>query len=92
LKEYTIEIEEYKGKKWVPYNANDVQLEFIMLDPYVRLNLKNDNNGKYTALFNIPDVYGIFTFKVEYNRKGYGYLLSIDRTPVRPFRHTEYPP
>lgn len=88
--EYTIEIEEYKGKKWVPFDAKDVQLEFVRLDPHVRTYLKSDGNGKFTTTFKVPDVYGIFTFKVEYHRKGYGYLDSIERIPVRPFRHNEY--
>lgn len=36
--EYSIEIEEYNHAKntWVAYEANDVNLEFIMLDPYIR--------------------------------------------------------
>ena len=88
--QYNIEIEEWKGKKWVAYNANDVQLEFVRLDPYVRILLTNDGNGKYTTTFKVPDVYGVYTFKVEYNRIGYGHLNSIVRSPVRPFRHTEY--
>jgi len=88
--EYIIEIEEFKGKKWVPFNAADVQLEFIRLDPHIRTTLKTDGSGKFVARFQVPDVYGVFTFKVEYNRKGFGYLNAIDRTPVRPFRHNEY--
>jgi oligosaccharyltransferase complex subunit beta len=87
---YSVEIQEWNGKKWIPYLADDVQLEFRMLDPYVRIALKHDANGKYFTTFKIPDVYGVFTFKIEYVRKGYGFLNSITRTPVRPFRHNEY--
>jgi oligosaccharyltransferase complex subunit beta len=88
--EYSVEIQEWNGKKWVPFLANDVQLEFRMLDPYVRTTLQHDSKGKYTASFKLPDVYGVFTFKIEYTRRGYGFLTSITRTPVRPFRHNEY--
>jgi len=88
--EYSIEIQEWNGKKWVPYLADDVQLEFRMLDPYVRTTLKHDSKGKYSTSFKLPDVYGVFTFKVEYTRRGYGFLTSITRSPVRPFRHNEY--
>lgn len=88
--EYIIEIEEYKGKKWAPFTASDVQLEFIRLDPHIRTTLKSDGNGKFSTIFTIPDVYGVFTFKVEYHRKGYGNLLSIERVSVRPFRHNQY--
>jgi len=87
---YTIEIEEFKDNKWQPFSANDVQLEFRMIDPYVRTTLKNVVPGKFTSQFILPDVYGIFTFKVEHVRLGLGRLSSIVRTPVRPFRHNEY--
>jgi len=88
--EYSVEIQEWNGRKWVPFLAKDVQLEFRMLDPYVRITLKHDSNGKYFTSFKLPDVYGVFTFKIEYTRRGYGFLSSITRTPVRPFRHNEY--
>jgi len=88
--EYSVEIQEWRGKKWEPFTGQDVQLEFRMLDPYVRLTLKNEGNGKYKTAFTIPDIYGVFTFKIEYTRRGYGFLNSITRTPVRPFRHNEY--
>jgi len=88
--EYSVMIEEWNGDKWVPFNANDVQLEYIMLDPYVQTTLKNDGKGLYHTKFTLPDVYGVFTFKVEYNRKGYSNLKEIIRIPVRPFRHNEY--
>jgi len=88
--EYSIEIQEWNGKKWIPYLADDVQLEYRMLDPYVRITLKHDSNGKYSTSFELPDVYGVFTFKTEYTRRGYGFLTSITRIPVRPFRHNEY--
>jgi len=88
--EYSVEIQEWNGKKWVPFLADDVQLEFRMLDPYVRITLKHDAKGNYHTSFKLPDVYGVFTFKIEYIRRGYGFLTSITRTPVRPFRHNEY--
>jgi len=87
---YTIEIEEWNGEKWVPYSANDVQLEYRMLDPYVRTTLKSNGKGKFSSTFILPDVYGVFTFKVEYSRKGLSNVNSILRIPVRPFRHNEY--
>lgn len=88
--QYSIQIEEWNGRRWVPFAANDVQLEFRMIDPYVRTALKHDDKGLFSTTFKIPDVYGVFTFKVEYNRKGYGSFTSIVRSPVRPFRHTQY--
>lgn len=45
--EYSIEIEELKGGKWVPFKANDVQLEFVRIDPFVRINLKENSRILY---------------------------------------------
>eukprot|EP00026_Physarum_polycephalum_P009024 Phypoly_transcript_09134.p1 GENE.Phypoly_transcript_09134~~Phypoly_transcript_09134.p1 ORF type:complete len:441 (+),score=85.61 Phypoly_transcript_09134:55-1323(+) len=87
---FSIVIEERVDGKWVPYKADDVQLEFIMLDPYVRTNLKHDGKGTYSTSFQLPDVYGVFTFKVDYQRPGYTPLTAISRIPVRPFRHDQY--
>jgi len=88
--QYSIEIEEWDGQKWTPYVAPDVQLEFRMIDPYVRITLKTDGKGKFFNTFKLPDVYGVFTFKVEYTRQGYSFVNSIVREPVRPVRHNEY--
>nr|CAD7462651.1 unnamed protein product [Timema tahoe] len=73
---YTIEIEILDKGKWVPYNADDVQLEFVRIDPFVRTTLKRKPGGKYEAHFKIPDVYGVFQFKVDYSRIGYTRLFS----------------
>jgi len=87
---FSVIIEELVNGQWVPYKANDVQLEFIMIDPYVRTNLTHDGKGKYSTSFKVPDVYGVFTFKVDYHRIGYSALSTITRVPVRPFRHDQY--
>eukprot|EP01121_Diplochlamys_sp_Union-15-3_P003497 TRINITY_DN1339_c0_g1_i2.p1 TRINITY_DN1339_c0_g1~~TRINITY_DN1339_c0_g1_i2.p1 ORF type:complete len:436 (-),score=70.51 TRINITY_DN1339_c0_g1_i2:60-1367(-) len=87
---FSVDIEQWNGKEWVPFVTNDVQLEFIMLDPYIRTFLKPDSKGHYSVEFKIPDVYGIFTFKVDYSQKGYTSLELIERVAVRPYRHNEY--
>ncbi|KAI8876266.1 Dolichyl-diphosphooligosaccharide-protein glycosyltransferase 48kDa subunit [Backusella circina FSU 941] len=92
---YTIDISEYKNDKWVPFKADDVQLEVIMLDPYIRTTLKqvpgDETFGRFESHLRLPDVYGVFTFKVNYKRAGYTYLKAEDRVSIRPFRHNEYP-
>ncbi|KAK8814201.1 hypothetical protein WA158_008063 [Blastocystis sp. Blastoise] len=88
--EYDIEIDEYSHGNWKGYNATDIQLEFRMLDPYVRINLEGEN-GHYHAQFKIPDVYGIYKFRVMYRRLGYSVIESNTQVSVRPFRHNEFP-
>ncbi|KAI6180682.1 Dolichyl-diphosphooligosaccharide--protein glycosyltransferase 48 kDa subunit [Aphelenchoides besseyi] len=86
---YEIGIEELKDGKWIPFNGKDVQLEFVRIDPFVRTTLKN-SNGKFTADFRIPDVYGVFKFLVDYHRIGYTHLFDVQQVSVRPFEHTQY--
>ena len=58
LKDYiqvSLEIYEKVNGEWVPYIADDVQFEFIMLNPYWRIFLKNVGGAKYQAQFRAPD-------------------------------------
>lgn len=36
-----MEIQKYEDGKWVPFEADDVQLEFVRIDPFVRTTLKS---------------------------------------------------
>ena len=87
---YSITIEELVEDKWQPFNANDVQLEFVRIDPFVRTTLKHVSGGRYEAKFKIPDVYGVYQFKVNYDRIGYTQLYSTTQVSVRPLEHTQY--
>ncbi|KAG2211898.1 hypothetical protein INT47_004585 [Mucor saturninus] len=93
---YDVDISEYKDDEWVPFKANDVQLEVIMLDPYIRTTLKQvtvpgESFGRFEANLRLPDHYGVFTFKVNYKRSGLTYILAEDQVSIRPLRHNEYP-
>ncbi|KAG0482088.1 hypothetical protein HPP92_010172 [Vanilla planifolia] len=50
----------------------------------------SDDLALYFTSFKVPDVYGVFQFKVEYQRLGYTSLSLSKQIPVRPFRHNEY--
>ncbi|KVH92270.1 Dolichyl-diphosphooligosaccharide--protein glycosyltransferase subunit WBP1 [Cynara cardunculus var. scolymus] len=88
--EYLVEIYEWSGSSWEPYVANDVQIQFYMMSPYVLKTMSTDKKGLYRTSFKVPDVYGVFQFKVEYQRLGYTSLSLAKQIPVRPFRHNEY--
>ncbi|CAG9802741.1 unnamed protein product [Chironomus riparius] len=87
---YTIEVEQMINGAWKAFVANDVQLEFVRIDPFVRVTLKSIGGGKYQAKFKIPDVYGVYQFKVDYDRVGYTRLYSTTQVSVRPLQHTQY--
>ncbi|RXG59985.1 Dolichyl-diphosphooligosaccharide--protein glycosyltransferase 48 kDa subunit [Armadillidium vulgare] len=88
--EYSIAIERLVGGSWVPFQAPDLQMEFVRIDPFVRLTLKPYSTGIFSIGFKVPDVYGVYQFKVEYNRIGFTRLFSSTQVAVRPFTHTEY--
>ena len=88
--EYSVEIYEWSGTSWKPYVADDVQIQFFMMSPYVLKNMSTDKTAVYSASFKVPDVYGVFQFKVEYQRLGYTGLSLAKQIPVRPYRHDEY--
>ncbi|PAV74496.1 hypothetical protein WR25_02468 [Diploscapter pachys] len=87
--EYAITIEELTDGKWGPFQGKDVQLEFVRIDPFVRTTLKN-TNGRLTAKFKLPDVYGVYKFMVDYRRIGYTHLYDVQQLSVRPLWHTQY--
>ena len=88
---YYIEIQELVEGMWVSFTASDVQLEFFRIDPFVRTFLNKTSDGKaYYAKFKLPDVYGVFQFKVDYRRLGYTHLFSATQMSVRPLEHTQY--
>ncbi|KAH7520075.1 hypothetical protein FEM48_Zijuj08G0105300 [Ziziphus jujuba var. spinosa] len=88
--DFSVEIYEWSGNSWEPYVANDVQVQFYMMSPYVLKTLATNQKGLYSTSFKVPDVYGVFQFKVEYHRLGYTSLSLSKQIPVRPFRHNEY--
>jgi len=70
--DYSIRIQEWDGseKAWIPYVAEDVQLEVEMIQPFVRRTLQHQGEGRYYTSFQVPDVFGIFKLQVQYTRQG----------------------
>jgi len=88
--EFSVNIKEWKNGAWVPFKSNEVQLEFVRVDPFIRATLKGDQTGIFSAKFKVPDVYGVFTFKLDHHTKGYSFFHDNEIVKVRPFRHNEY--
>jgi len=88
---YSMIVEEYENGQWHPFCADDMQMEFVMLDPHVRKTMTCDkNSGKFVASFVAPDNYGIFKFRVLYRRQGFSVLHAETQVSLRPFKHNEY--
>jgi oligosaccharyltransferase complex subunit beta len=93
LVEFEVNLEERKADgTFVPFSTNDLQLEFIRLDPFHRVFLKQDgSSSNYKVTIAVPDTLGIYKFKISHRR--YGYTLLEEETLVSciQFRHDEYP-
>lgn len=87
---YSIVIQELQEDgTWTPYNSDDVQMEFVRIDPFVRTPLALSGDA-FSVDFKLPDVYGVFQFKVNYRKLGYTFLNSATQVSVRPLEHTQY--
>lgn len=87
--EFDIDIYDIDQKSWVPYEADDVQLELIMMDPYVRKNIQQ-SKGHYSTTLMVPDVCGVYKLAVHYERQGLTALRFDTIVGIRPFRHDEF--
>ena len=93
--EYYIDILEYDytTDSWKNYVSDDIQLTFLMMNPYYINQMKRLSNNKptYYVKFRAPEKHGVFKFLVDYHRTGYSYIFSSTKVPLRPFYHNEFP-
>lgn len=72
--EFYIDIEEKMEGVWRPFEADDVQLEFIMLEPYYDVSMEREDKegapSTYSYKFRVPQRLGIFRFVIDYWRYG----------------------
>jgi len=81
---FSVDFEELKNGEWVPYVATDIQLEFVRLDPYWRINLQSKLGSKtYSGTLRTPDQNGVFKFRLDYTRYGYSRIFIEEVAPNR---------
>ncbi|KAI4099531.1 MAG: hypothetical protein L6R37_005922 [Teloschistes peruensis] len=95
---FNIELSERSFNGFSPFivpPGDELQLEFTMLSPFHRLDLKpiatTLNSTIFGTTFRLPDQHGIFAFRVNYKRP---FLTNIDvkrEVTVRHFAHDEWP-
>ena len=92
--EYFIDIYEYdyKTDSFKPYVTDDIQIEYVMMNPYYinQLKMLAMNKPTYYVQFKAPEKFGVFKFIVDYKRLGYSYIFSSTKVPLRPYNHNEY--
>lgn len=98
---YSMIVEEFTGYEggvelWRPFEADDIQMEFVMLEPYVRRTLARCREGdgcvpgQYSVKFTVPDTHGVFKLRVQYRRRGLSVLHAEEAVLVRPLKHNEF--
>ncbi|EOY17406.1 Dolichyl-diphosphooligosaccharide-protein glycosyltransferase 48kDa subunit family protein [Theobroma cacao] len=58
--------------------------------PHFPLPFSISTGWRFQLSLKVPDVYGVFQFKVEYQKLGYTSLSLSKQILVRPYRHNEY--
>lgn len=83
------------SSQWVPFSTDDLQLEFTMLDPFIRTALVEKSSSAsdttYSTSFVAPDRHGVFKFAVSHWRPGWTSITTEDKASVVPLRHDEHP-
>lgn len=51
MQEYSIVIEMLSEGRWVPFDGDDIQLEFVRIDPFVRTYLKKNGMVLYYRIY-----------------------------------------
>ena len=73
---------------------DDLQLDFTMLFPFLRLPLtsaaKTVNSSVFETRLTIPDYHGIFSFRINYQRPFLSNIEVKEEVTIRHFAHDEY--
>ena len=76
--------------EWVPYVADDVQWEAVMLDAWTRAFMETDGSGRFWVRTKLPDQKGIYKLRVLYRRPLRSVVEMTTPITLRPLHHNEY--
>ncbi|KEP64923.1 UNVERIFIED_CONTAM: dolichyl-diphosphooligosaccharide--protein glycosyltransferase [Hammondia hammondi] len=91
---FSVDLHQLVNGLWHPFYATDVQVEFVMLEPFLRFFLEppaSRQSPTFSRAFQAPDRYGVFKFVLHYNRIGFSLLHVESLAPVRNFKHNDFP-
>jgi len=74
--EFYVDLELKREGKWLAFDASDIQLQFVMLEPYYTVFLEREagTTQTYSYKFRVPERLGIFRFVIDYRRYGLTFL------------------
>ena len=90
---YSIVMEEYVylENSWIPFTADDLKLEILLVDIVRQIKLNHMGKGQYTTTFSLPEKPGVYKLQVTYNRSPSMTVVdNIQMITVRPKRTHEY--
>lgn len=64
LQEYKIKVERLVEGSWQPFHTNDLQMEFVRIDPFVRLSMTPSTNGIFSVKFKVHVVVDLYVYLV----------------------------
>lgn len=71
--------------KDLPFLPRDLQVELVMQHPRERITLvPNDQDKCLHGIFKVPDIYGRYSLRLEYNKPGYPLISATKMISVRP--------
>ncbi|PFH34494.1 dolichyl-diphosphooligosaccharide--protein glycosyltransferase [Besnoitia besnoiti] len=91
---FAVDIHQLVDDFWQPFYATDVQVEFVMLQPFLRSFLEppaSPQSPTFSHIFQAPDRYGVFKFVLHYRRLGYTVLHVESLAPLRNFKSNDFP-
>ena len=67
---YSIVMEEsvHSENSWIPFVADDLKLEILLIDMVRRIKLNHIGEGRYNATFSLPETPGVYKLRLTYNR------------------------
>ncbi|KAJ8498441.1 hypothetical protein OPV22_008993 [Ensete ventricosum] len=72
------------------YQINDdLEYSVEIYEQSVLKTLSTDQKGLFSTSFKVPDVYGVFQFKVDHQKLGYTSLSLSKQIPCQPLWHNE---
>lgn len=75
---------------WSSIQPHDLQVELSMLDPWLRADFTPTDRGCLSSgPLRLPDRYGVYTLKLQYQRRGWSHIIHEERLIVRPLYHDE---
>jgi len=90
---FEMRIAESVDGTWLPLLHTDASFmaEFNRIDTFIRAPLQTKGDGRYYVDMQLPDVYGVYTFRTFITKPGYNLIQIDQKVTVNPTPYDHYP-